>query len=448
MKFCGFKRFYYLIHLAVLLSLTTLLTACGGGGEHDNSVDKNPPLHSWWSGYHSNESALVSGDQVAQWIENGFKTEDGAKVIIFDTMTNFTGADDRIVGSIAASFIQDFNINENRFEGPIDPTHYNNGAGHNSSSSNSITGARVDAILQDLGVKHDTVLVIAGSGASQWKVWRFYWELTYFGLSKANIKVLDGGVAAVKTADPDLVNTTYASYDPIDSTFSIKDLPGMKPAKRASMKYVIDAVRSDKAVIFSQTGAAASRLIKTTDSFFLAAASVTNAGKFKTAEELQELIIDNINASYLEDGKEKIVSSWEEVLQIFKNKKIIVHCVSGSSASALYVAFTDVLGIDVALYDGSANQWNSYKAGPADSVEQKEMDFQSLLGIYNTSLYSFDSAAGTLIDLFTHPQIIVESPYFGTGNEIYEADYEYTNTKPSGSGGHEGLEDGGASGSC
>ncbi|MCD8492517.1 MAG: hypothetical protein LRY51_11815 [Geovibrio sp.] len=87
-------------------------------------------------------------------------------MVIFDTMTDFTTANNRIYGSISKSVIGDFNINESRAEGPIDPTLL----GHNSSSSNSITGARVDAIIQDLGLTHDTVLVLAGSGASQWNV--------------------------------------------------------------------------------------------------------------------------------------------------------------------------------------------------------------------------------------------------------------------------------------
>lgn len=447
MKFCSVRKFYSFILLATLTALLSMTAACGSGGSVDTSVEANPPVYSWWKGYSTNESGLVDAETLASWIHNGYETESGSPVVIFDTMTDFTTANNRIYGSISKSVIGDFNINESRAEGPIDPTLL----GHNSSSSNSITGARVDAIIQDLGLTHDTVLVLAGSGASQWNVWRFYWELVYWGFDKSKIKVLDGGVAALAAEDASLVDTTWPGYDPVDSTFSVRELPKMKQSARVSMKQVIDAVKSGNVVIFSQATAASNRIVATENSFFLGAGQTNVNGLFNDADTLKTTIIANMNASWAADGLTKTVSTWEEVSALLKGKKVIVHCVSGSSASALYVAFTEVLGIDVALYDGSRNQWFSYRAGAADSVDPAELAFQAVLGEYNTTLYSIPANTAGLSDLIgsyaTDPRIVIKYPYTGTGNEIAEDDLEYFNTKKTNNG-NEGLQDGGASGGC
>jgi len=447
MKFCSVRKFYSFILLATLTALLSLTAACGSGGSVDTSFEANPPAYSWWEGYNTNEQGLVDAAVVAAWIDNDFKTESGSPVVVFDTMTDFTGTANRIYGSISKDVIGDFNINETRAEGPIDPTLL----GHNSSSSNSIKGARVDAIIQDLGLTHDTVLVLAGNGGSQWAVWRFYWELVYWGFDKSKIKVLDGGVAALAAEDASLVDTTWPGYDPNDSTFSVRDLPKMKQSARVSMKQVIDAVKGGNVVIFSQSTADTGRIVATENSFFLGASQTNVNGLFNDADTLKATIIANMNASWAADGLTKTVSTWEEVTALLKGKKVIVHCVSGSSASALYMAFTEVLGIDVALYDGSRNQWYSYRAGAADSVDPAEVAFQAVLGEYNTTLYSIPANTVGLSDLIgsydTDPRIVVKHPYTGTGNEIAEEDLEYFNTKSINSG-NEGLQDGGASGGC
>ncbi len=446
MKFCSVRKFYSFIQLATLTALLSITAACGSGGSVDTSYESNPPVYSWWDGYYTNESGLVDNATLAAWIDNGFKTEEGCPVIIFDTMTDFTTASDRIFGSVSKAVIENFSRNDNRAEGPLDPTLIQ----HGSTANNSITGERVDAIIQDLGMNHDTVLVLAGSGGSQWDVWRFYWELIYWGFDKSKIKVLDGGIASLKLQDATLVDTTYTGYDPNDSTFSVRALPRMNQSERASMKQVIDAVKSGKAVVFSQATAASGRIVATENSFFLGAGQTNAAGLYNDADTLKATIIANINTSWAADGLTQTVSTWDEVEAIFAGKKIIVHCVSGSSASALYVAFSDVLGIDVALYDGSRNQWYSYRAGAADTTDPAEIAFQAVLGEYNTTLYSIPANTAGLSDLIgsyaTDPRIIVKHPYTGTGNEIAEEDLEYFNTKPSGNGGGSGLEEGIGSG--
>jgi 3-mercaptopyruvate sulfurtransferase SseA len=343
-------------------------------------------------------------------------------------MTDYASAvAPKIAGSVAKGAISSFGYNDNRAEGPLDTTGYNSGAGHGASSAMMITGSRIDAIVQDLGITEKTVLVLTGTGSgAQYDVWRTYWIFTYWGFSKAKIKVLDGGTAAFAAAFPALAPTTVtALYDPADSTFSVKKLPVLKSQVRASIKEVIDAVENGSPVIFAQATAAGSRNIKTEHSFFLGAGSVHVNGKFNDADTIKATIIANINASYAADSNTATVTTWDDVLALFAGKTIYVHCGAGFSASALYTAFVDVLGIPVVLYDGSNNQWNAFKAdGP----------LQGLIPAYDTSLYSF-SVNGGQTALVGAPGVFVDWNYTGTGNEIYEEDYEYHNATPAGNGG-------------
>lgn len=428
MKFCSVRKFYSFILLATLTALLSMTAACGSGGSVDTSYENNPPAYSWWNGYYSSESSLIQPETLAAWIDNGFKTADGSPVVVFDVMTDYASAvAPKIVGSVAKGAISSFGYNDNRAEGPLDTTGYNSGAGHGASSAMMITGSRIDAIVQDLGITEKTVLVLTGTGSgAQYDVWRTYWIFTYWGFSKAKIKVLDGGTAAFAAAFPALAPTTVtALYDPADSTFSVKKLPVLKSQVRASIKEVIDAVENGSPVIFAQATAAGSRNIKTEHSFFLGAGSVHVNGKFNDADTIKATIIANINASYAADSNPATVTTWDDVLALFAGKTIYVHCGAGFSASALYTAFTDVLGIPVVLYDGSNNQWNAFKAdGP----------LQGLIPAYDTSLYSFNVNGGQTA-LVGAPGVFVDWNYTGTGNEIYEEDYEYHNAAPAGNGG-------------
>ncbi|QAR34416.1 hypothetical protein EP073_13710 [Geovibrio thiophilus] len=239
MKFCSLRKFYSFILLATIAALMSMVAACGSGGSVDTSYESNPPAYSWWEGYYSNESSLVQPETVAAWIDNGFKTADGSPVVVFDVMTDYTSLTaPKITGSVSKAAISSFGYNDNRAEGPLDTTAYNSGAGHGASSSMMITGERIDSMIQDLGVDEKTVIVLTGTGTgSQYDVWRSYWIFSYWGFSKAKVKVLDGGTAAFAAAYPALAPTTVASlYDPADSTFSVRKLPVLKGELRASIK--------------------------------------------------------------------------------------------------------------------------------------------------------------------------------------------------------------------
>lgn len=445
MKFCSVRKFYSFILLATLTALLSLTAACGSGGSVDTSPESNPPVYSWWEGYYSSESSLIQPDTLAAWIDNGFKTADGSPVVVFDVMTDYSSATaPKITGSVSKAAISTFSYNDNRLEGPLDTRNYqyvsggNIVTGHGASSAMMITGERIDAMIQDLGITEKTVIVLTGTGSgNQFDVWRTYWIFSYWGFSKSKIKVLDGGTAAFAADFPALapINPYTNLYDPADSSFSVRQLPRLNSELRASIKEVIDAVKDGSPIIFAQATSAGSRNIKTEHSFFLGAGSVHVNGKFNDAEAIKATIMANINASYDADSNPATVTTWDDVLALFKGKTIYVHCGAGFSASALYTTFVDVLGIPVVLYDGSNNQWNAYKAdGP----------LQGLIPDYDTSLYSF-SATGGQTALVGDPGVFVDWNYTGTGNEIFEEDYEYHITKPS-AGGNEGVQDGSTSG--
>ena len=117
-------------------------------------------------------------------------------------------------------------------------------------------GQTIDAQLRGWGVTKDSILVVtanwSASGASS-NVAGLWWTLHYWGFSKKNLKVLNGGNHAYRA----LVGTTNMGRrtDPADyhaSNFSVRDLPGdrigLSPysvgSARVSMPEVKDGVTS------------------------------------------------------------------------------------------------------------------------------------------------------------------------------------------------------------
>jgi len=331
---------------AAFASAFAVLSACGGGGGSYEAPTPTQPSNAWWNGYDVSAETLVSADTAVQWIKNGWKTSEGHPVIIVDVQTDFTGASDRIIGSIRgnSAVINGFALDEYRAEGPIDTIDAR------ATSARMVTsGATMDKMIQDMGVTKDTVIVFTNQAvsASEFNLTRAWWTFFYWGFSESKIKILDGGVAAVKALDATLVDTTTVSADPADSTFSVKQLPALHDAARVTTKNVIDLVRA---------GSSSTKIIdvRGTD----AQGSVAFNGRIKGA------VTGITAASFISGGKFVDKATGEAILAargITSASNIVVHCVSGYSATPVYYYIKEVLGYpNVALYDGSWSAWSSH----------------------------------------------------------------------------------------
>lgn len=451
MKLSWLSKARYLTAAAVTVATVSLIAACGGG-----TYESPTASTSWWSSYDQSQDTLVSATDVAGWIKNGYKTSDGSPVVILDVQTDFSTTANRIIGSTSISSIGAFTIFDYRAEGPV------NSVSNIATSAKMVPkGATMDSIIQDMGVTKDTVIVLTSSstGSNVYNLTRGWWMFYYWGFSESKLKVLNGGVAALAAADPTLVDTTTASVDPADSTFSVKDLPAMHDTARVTTKEVIDLVSTGGAVVIDARGSAAQATPGTGEAFQgriknaivatttngIAAASLVNAdGTFKTKAETEAAFT---------------------ALGITSSKKIIVHCYSGYSATPIYYYIKEVLRYpNVALYDGSWSAWAShagytpvnttYAGGTtATSVLWKLTQFVlasdgttavpstdivvggPLKADMNSNILSYDTVkvSGNIQfnntsawkDVYGNTLNAVNPDYVGSGNEIETEDYNY-----------------------
>jgi 3-mercaptopyruvate sulfurtransferase SseA len=442
---------------ATVASCIALMAGCGGGSgtyEAPDSTASSAPA--WWSTYAESAETLVTADTAADWIRNGYRTVPsgkaavaGAPVLVLDVQTDFTDATkNRIIGSTSVSSIEAFTIFDYRAEGPIDTS------GIQATSSKMVPkGATMDAMLQDMGVTKDTVILLtsSSSGNGVWNLTRGWWMLHYWGLSEANVKVLDGGVEALAIAAPDLVNTTAESVDPADSTFSVKDLPAINTSARVSTVQLMDMVKKGTAVVIDARGGSVT-------------SKEATQGRIKDAIVAGTAGIDGgslVNA----DGTFKSKTDMEAIFNaagVTEDKQIVVHCYSGYSATPIYYYIKEVLEYDnVALYDGSWSAWASHvgftaknayaNAGntvawdgirfldkdaadaPVDAADitlggPLQTDTYSAMMKYDTARYSGDikfNADTAWKDSYGNVLYTVDTDYNGTGTEIATEDAAY-----------------------
>ena len=124
-------------------------------------------------------SAIIEADQLKKYIDNGYKTDDGKKVLILHvTLQNGTLPEITIKG--AYPFSQEEYLMEKRSDG-VAP----NGA-------MVASGAKVDKFLSKYGVDKDTVIVLTSHDLTNQMIYRTFWALKYWGFTNDNLKVLNG----------------------------------------------------------------------------------------------------------------------------------------------------------------------------------------------------------------------------------------------------------------
>lgn len=398
--------------LAVLA--VSFIAACG---YDDVNEEKAKAIADYYAEDGVAGSALIEAETLIDYINAGYKTPDGKKVVILDV--SGTTPSSVVRGAVPAP--QNSYFTESRSDGV-------------AVIGNMVaSGAKMDTSLRELGIDGNTLVVITASSHTTNNIHRVFWTFKYWGFSNKYVKVLNGANTYISTIEHGLYMETPVYRAIIPTTFSVKDLPAEKiDSYRASFGEVFDSAKNG---LFKEDGSGSSILIPT----MAANATVTNGGgnviarvannsnafagrirgatqlaldpsnqtdysnnakiyfnadgRFKTAEEILPLM-----TRYVGEGQKA------EFLPADKNRRIITHCGSGQSTAPHWFVIREILGYtNAAIYDGSWNEWGNFATF---YVKDTAQDYVTVTGtgaktatnylISNPGTYTYtEQAAGT-----------------------------------------------------
>ncbi len=204
-----------------------------------------------------------------------------------------------------------------------------------------------EELIQQAGINSDTTVVLYGDNNNWFAAWGG-WIFTLYG--HADVRLLDGGRVKWEAEGREL--TTAVPTFPIGNA----TVEAANPTLRVSKNDVLSVVegKSDAVIIDIRSPDEYNGVIFAPEGFqelAIRAGHIPGAvnvpwgkavnqdtGEFKSAEELRELY-----ASVGVDG----------------SKPVIVYCRIGERASHTWYALHNILGYDVAMYDGSWTEWGN-----------------------------------------------------------------------------------------
>lgn len=334
----------FLVFLAALLA-TALLWGCGGGSDSYDTptAASNAPI----AGAATN--VLIEPATLASWIGQGLVNNQSnfdQNVVVLD----FASATDaKLIRG--AQRVPQGDLQLKRLEGIGD------------ANPMVATGAQMDAVIQRLGIKEDTVIVFTTSG-NPYLATRAYWTFRYWGFPKERLRFVNGGNAAFEAAYPELMTTEAPSVT--SSTYSVRNLTGINDDLRASVGEMIGIV---------------STLSSSTANLVLDARGVDPAkgkcGYYGTSVTPGQITTGSVvvfdghpeGAQYLNQGDlftSGKFKSADEIKALFAakgwapGKRVTVYCTTGYSATPLFFALDTILDTPAQLFDGSWSVLGKY----------------------------------------------------------------------------------------
>lgn len=377
----------------MLLSVlaVSFIAACG---YDDVNEEKAQAIADYYAEDSVAGSALIEAETLISYIDAGYVTPDGKKVVILDV----TGKTPKTVVKGAVPAPQNNYFTESRSDGV-------------ATIGNMVaSGEKMDTSLRELGIDGNTLVVITSDNLTVSNVHRVFWTFKYWGFSNKYVKVLNGANQYISTLENGAYMETPVYRAIVPTTFSVKELPASKmDSYRASFGEVFDSAKNG---LFKENGSGSSILIPTMPN----SATVTNIngqviarvannsnafagrirgatqlaldpsnptdygnnaklyikddGRYKTAEEIMPLM-----TRYEAEGQKK------EFLPEDKNRRIITHCGSGQSTAPHWFVIREILGYtNAAIYDGSWNEWGNFATFYVNDTTQ---DFVTVVGAEN-----------------------------------------------------------------
>jgi 3-mercaptopyruvate sulfurtransferase SseA len=339
------RKYSLLVGLA--LTATLILGGCGTDSYDDPTAQRLTIT----------ETPLITAETLKIWVDQGLVNSDATENVVIlatDTVANYTAA------HIPGAYLWDSasELTMTRLEGLAE------------AGSSVATGGMVDQVLQRSGVKKNSTIVITYTGTNLNNPARAYFTLRYWGFPKERIKMLNGGnpawAAAVTTNTWDAETYGLTAIRPLNqtsNTFSVRENKSLRTDLRYSIGEMIQVIDSNNASI-TATSQPKINIIQQTSSTPALATAIGRAGTwfvdngyFRTAEEIKAILLNERDA-VLYPGLEAIPLGPGDFVEGLPS---ITHCVTGISCTPIYFAVDAILGWDIAVYDGSTNQWNAYK---------------------------------------------------------------------------------------
>lgn len=214
--------------------------------------------------------------------------------------------------------------------------------------------AQFEELARAAGINQDTTLVLYGDNNNWFAAWGA-WVFTQYGAQ--DVRLLDGGRAKWEREGREL-SITAPTFEPGNFTVTVD------PSLRVFLPDVLDIVEGESAptdLIDIRSNAEYSGTIFAPEGFQELAVraghipgainipwaqALNEDGTFKTPDQLAELY-----AAAGVDGSEPIV----------------VYCRIGERASHTWFVLSEILGYDVALYDGSWTEWGNTVGVPIEN---------------------------------------------------------------------------------
>lgn len=237
-------------------------------------------------------------------------------------------------------------------------------------------GPMMDSIIQRLGIdSYTTIVFTIPKNSSIYNQSVPFWNFRYWGFSRDRLKILNGGDDAWDVAGLALSTDAVEKYTA--STYSVSQNAALKDVVRYSLSEMIAKV---DAIIADPTLRDTWQLIDVRG--FTTIPYMTNALRLSSATMYMTRLNGDANKNFVypdaatfrtrladltgfpvKDGANNVVAS--------ATKKTICMCGSSTSASPTFVLFDAVLNVpegDIAMYDGSASQWNNYNTARLKSA--------------------------------------------------------------------------------
>jgi len=226
------------------------------------------------------------------------------------------------------------------------------------------TVPELEKLIGDLGIDEDTHVVVVPAGVSVLDLGsatRTYWTLKYAGVK--NISILDGGIAAWRTAGLPLETGTNA------------------PSPKIFTATVDKSILAEAADVESIEGKGGATLVDARPaSFFLGkekAPASKAYGRIPGA-----LNIDSAEFYDSESNRLKAKAALAVVADTAPAGPIVNYCNTGHWASTDWFVFHELLGRKEAkLYAGSMVEWTSNDNRPIESSRTKWDDLKKALGL-------------------------------------------------------------------
>jgi 3-mercaptopyruvate sulfurtransferase SseA len=231
-----------------------------------------------------------------------------------------------------------------------------------------LSGARMDTLIQKLGIDGSTTVVLTvprGSGDSDmYQQSVAFWTFRYWGFARDRVKILNGGDDAWDVAGRPM---TDAIIVPTASTYSVTGNKVLKDVLRTSvgeMLDFVDSVSRDRNVLNTwqmldvrgfTTSPYIANAYRGTGGFQFLTDRVNGEATRNRLYPDQATLISRMASSPVLDGTANTFLS--------PNRKMLVMCGTSTSASPTFVLFDAVLAVpegNVTMYDGSSSQWSLY----------------------------------------------------------------------------------------